>query len=386
MGDIRTVSVVTVARSDFSILTPVLKAIQAHPALKLHLIAGGMHLAPQFGLTITEIEKAGFVVDDRVDFTLASDSGLGVATSTGLALMGFAAVFDRVRPDIALVIGDRYEMFAATSALLPLSIPVAHLHGGELTEGALDDAMRHAMTKLSHLHFTSTEDYAARVRQLGEEDWRVHVTGAPALDAIQTIPRLDADSLKARHGLTFDAPPLVVTFHPTTQNAQAVRDEAEALLVALSQANAPIVMTYPNADAQGRELLSLFQAFAARTPKVDLVANLGMEGYFSLLALAAAMVGNSSSGIIEAASFELPVVNIGDRQKGRLAGANVINAEASADGILAAITKACSPEFRRSLMGLRNTYGHGGAGQKIAELLADVKIDRTLLQKPFQDR
>jgi len=386
----RRIGVVTVARSDYSILYPLLRAIEADPALALQLIVAGMHLAPEFGNTVAAIEADGFAIADRVAMLLPaddprSDQPAGVAIATGRGVIGFAEAFARNRPDLLVVMGDRFEMFGAAIAALPLRIPVAHIHGGELSEGAIDDAMRHAMTKLSHLHFTSTETYRDRVIQLGEEPWRVVASGAPALDNLHALPRLSEEELKRRFGLTFAARPLVVTYHPTTLGAADVDAEIDALLAALRRAGRPIVFTAPNADAGGRRIAERIGAFAADFGKADVVSNLGLQGYYSLLSLAAAMVGNSSSGIIEAASFALPVVSVGDRQKGRLAPRNVIHVPADAPAIADAIEMACGAGFRRGLAGLTNPYGTGHAVPRIVETLRSVELGQRLLQKSFHD-
>jgi UDP-hydrolysing UDP-N-acetyl-D-glucosamine 2-epimerase len=386
----RRIGVVTVARSDYSILYPLLRAIEADPALELDLIVAGMHLAPEFGDTAAAIEADGFAIAERVAMLLPADDPRadrpeGIAIATGRGVIGFGEAFARNRPDLLVVMGDRFEMFGAAIAALPLRIPVAHIHGGELSEGAIDDAMRHAMTKLSHLHFTATEAYRDRVIQLGEEPWRVVASGAPALDNLHVLPRLSGDELKRRFGLGFAAPPLVVTYHPTTLGALEVDTEIDALFAALRRAGRPVVVTAPNADAGGRHIARRIAAFAAEYGQADVVSNLGLQGYYSLLALAAAMVGNSSSGIIEAASFALPVVNIGDRQKGRLAPRNVIHVAAETGAIAEAIEKACSAGFRRGLAGLANPYGTGQAVPRIVETLRSVELGQRLLQKSFHD-
>ncbi len=378
----RTVGVVTVARSDYGIYQPVLRALRAQPGLEPHLFVSGMHLSPEFGLTVQEIEADGFPVRERVEMLLSSDSPEGIAKAIGLGTIGFAHAYGRSRPDVLMVLGDRFEMYAAALAALPFRIPVAHLHGGELTQGATDDALRHSITKLSHLHFVSTEEYARRVRQMGEEPWRVLVTGAPGLDGIEAAA-CTAEELASRFGLDVSRPPLLVTYHPVSLEYERTAWQVKQLLAALEAVGLPLVFTAPNADVSGRTVAALIREFVAGHRQARFVANLGRRGYFGLMRHAAAMVGNSSSGIIEAASFGLPVVNVGTRQQGRVRGANVIDVGYETETIAAAIARAVSAEFRRTLAGLRNPYGDGQAGERIAARLAEVQLDARLIVKRF---
>lgn len=381
----RTVGVVTVGRSDYGIYVPVLRRIETDAVLRLHLIVSGMHLSPEFGRTVQMIEADGFVVNDRIEMLMSSDSPEGVAKSIGLGVLGFAQAYGRFRPDILVVLGDRFEMYAAVVAALPFKIPVAHIHGGEVTSGAIDEALRHSMTKLSHLHFVSTAEYARRVTQLGEEPWRVTVSGAPSLDNFRAVRLLSPVELTAKYGLAFDRPPLLVTFHPVTLEYERARWQITELLAALEASGLPIVFTLPNADTAGREIAGVIHAFVSTHPRSSLADNLGTQAYFSLMAVAAAMVGNSSSGIIEAPSFGLPVVNIGSRQDGRVRAANVIDVGYDRDGILRAIEAATRPELRERLRGLPNPYDSGCASGQIVERLKDVVIDDRLLMKRFHD-
>ena len=382
---VRTVGVVTVARSDYGIYLPVLRKIEPEPDLDLMVYVGGMHLSPEFGMTVDAIEADGFVPAERIEMLLSSDSPGGVAKSIGLGVIGFAQAFGRSRPDILLVLGDRFEMYVAALAALPFKIPVGHIHGGEITEGAIDDALRHSLTKLSHLHFVSTEQYGDRVIQLGEEPWRVTVSGAPSLDNLHTISLLQADELKARYGLGFDQPPLLVSFHPVTLEYEQTRWQMQELLAALEASKLPIVFTMPNADTSGRTIARMIENYCARHPGAQLVVNLGTQGHFSMMAVAAAMVGNSSSGIIEAPSFELPVVNIGTRQRGRVRGANVVDVDYNRDSIIVGLNEALDPSFRAQLRGIPNPYGTGMASDKIVEVLKVVDFDERLLRKRFHD-
>jgi UDP-hydrolysing UDP-N-acetyl-D-glucosamine 2-epimerase len=381
----RTIGVVTVARSDYGIYRPVLCALAARDDVRLQLYVGGMHLLERFGSTVEEIERDGFPIAERVDFLLPDDTPQAVAESVGRGVIAFAEAFTRSRPDVLVVLGDRFEMFAAGIAALPLGLPLAHIHGGELTAGAIDDAMRHALTKLSHLHFVSTEQYAARVRQLGEEEWRVVVSGAPALDALVDFRPLDAEELQAEFGVSFEQPTLLVTFHPETLEPERTVEHAGEVIAAVRDSGLDAVYTYPNADAGHRRLVELCEEASSSSDRYRIVRNFGTRAYFSVLGRAAAMVGNSSSGLLEAPSFHLPVVNVGSRQRGRVRAANVIDVEAERAAIAAAIQRATSTEFRQSLDGLTNPYGDGHAAARIVEVLATTPLDERLLTKRFRD-
>ena len=380
----RTIGIVTVSRSDFGIYTPVLRAIQAQPDLQLRLFVGGAHLESEFGRTVTSIEAEGFEIHERIEMQL-SDTPEGVARSMGLGTIGFAQAFGRHRPDLLLALGDRFEMHSAVVAALPLRIPVAHIHGGELSQGAIDDALRHSITKLSHLHFVSTADSARRVIQLGEEPWRVTVSGAPSLDNLKTLDLMSRSELERQFDLKLSKPFLLATYHPLTIEAEQTEVEIRSLLSALENLRMPIVFTYPGADAQSHFIIETIEQFAREQSYVQLAISLGTRAYFSMMNIAAAMVGNSSSGIIEAASFRLPVVNIGNRQGGRLRPENVIDVGSSSSEVLAGIKRAIDSDFRASLATLQNPYGDGNAAAKIVSTLASVEINQRLLMKRFQD-
>lgn len=381
----RTIGVVTVGRSDYGIYLPILHKIQNDPDLRLHLIVAGMHLAPEWGLTVRGIEADGFPIGDRVEMLLSSDTPVGIAKSIGLGVIGFAQSFARKSPDVLIVLGDRFEMYSAAVAALPFKIPIAHIHGGELTVGAIDDALRHSLTKLSHLHFVATKEYAHRVIQLGEEPWRITISGAPSLDNIHTITLLNRAELEEKFALHLARPFLLVTFHPVTLEFDSAERQINELLAALEQSDFSIIFTMPNADTGNRAIRDRINKFTISNPLVQSVENLGTQGYFSLMSMAAAMVGNSSSGIIEAASFRLPVVNLGIRQQGRTRGSNVIDTICNKNEILSAINRAVAPEFRTSLEMLTNVYGQGNAAETIVKQLKEVTIDDTLLRKNFQD-
>jgi len=382
---VRTIGVVTVGRSDYGIYLPILRKIQGDPELTLHLIVAGTHLSPEFGLTVKAIEADGFEIAERVEMLLSSDTPEGIVKSMGLGVIGFAQSYARFCPDILLVLGDRFEMHAPAAAALPFKIAVAHIHGGEITQGAIDDALRHSITKLSHLHFVATEEYANRVMQMGEEPWRVVVSGAPSLDNLNSMKFLSRQELETLLGFRLDKDPLLVTYHPVTLEYERTEWQAGELLKALEVFDLPMIFTFPNADVSGQVILNMIKSFVKKYARAHLVENLGTQGYFSMMAFAAAMVGNSSSGIVEAASLKLPVVNIGTRQQGRIRGENVLDVGYSHAEICAAIAKAVSPEFRAGLDDLVNPYGDGSAAEKIVKKLKETKLGNELLVKRFCD-
>lgn len=379
----RTIGVVTVGRSDYGIYLPILRQIESEPDLDLHLIVGGMHLSQDFGLTVDAIEKDGFKIGDRIEMLESSDSPEAIARSMGQGTIRFAESYARSHPDILLVLGDRFEMHSAVVAAVPFNIPVAHIHGGELTEGAIDDAFRHSITKMSHLHFVTTEQYRDRVVQMGEEPWRVTVSGAPSLDNLNSVKLMDSMALEHKFGLDLGTPPLLVTYHPVTLEHKDTDFQVSELLAALETCGLPLVFTQPNADTGGRTVNRLIHKFVTSHSQARMADNLGTQGYFSLMSLATAMVGNSSSGIIEAPSFQLPVVNIGSRQDGRVRAANVIDVGYVRDEILAGIQKSQETRFRDSLNNMSNPYVQGKAAKTITDRLLDVELGGTLIRKNF---
>jgi UDP-hydrolysing UDP-N-acetyl-D-glucosamine 2-epimerase len=374
------VAVVTTSRADYSHLYWVLRRLSEHPDIDLRLIALGAHLSPEFGMTVQEIEKDGFKIDSRIECLLSSDTDVGMAKTIGVAVLGLADWLGVLRPDILLLIADRYEMLAPASVALALRIPIAHIEGGEISRGAIDDAVRNALTKLSHIHFTSTQLARQRVISMGEEEWRVHCAGAPSLDHLRNQNLLSRRDLELRLGLTLERPTILAIYHPVTI-AKDTLEEAGAVFTALEQLNSQILFCYPNADAGSRELVERSKAFVSTRPNGRLFTNLDAVTYLSLLCEVDVLVGNSSSGIMEAASFGLPVVDIGLRQQGRERAANVVDSPADALSIQNAIARALSEDFRRSLVGMRNPYGEGRAGEKITQVLSTLPSAEILLMK-----
>lgn len=381
----RTIGVVTVARSDYGHLVPLLEALRDDPDIALRLYVAGAHLSPRFGETVRAIEEDGWAIAARVETVGASDAAVEVAAGLGAAVAGFARALERARPDLLVLLGDRAEMLAAAVAALPLVIAVAHLHGGEVTEGAIDEQARHAITKLAHLHFPAAEAYARRIRQMGEEPWRVHCLGAPGLDRFVRPPALSREELARRIGLPLRRPTLLVTFHPATlAPGEAGRHTAE-LAAALETVEGDVVITYPGADAAYDAVIHRLEDLAATRPGTRMVPALGEDGYGALLREADVMVGNSSSALIEAPTFALPAVNVGIRQRGRVRGANVIDVEAGREEIAAGIRRALDPAFRAGLRGLANPYGDGHSAPRIARVLREVELGPRLLRKRFVD-
>jgi len=380
----RRLGVVTVSRSDYGHLRPVLEAIRRAPDLELLLSVAGMHLEPRFGDTVQEIEADGFAIAERVRMLEDGDSPEAVAAATGRGVEGFARAFARHRPDLLLVLGDRFEMLAAAIAALPFALPVAHIHGGEVSEGAMDNQIRHAITKLAHLHFASAAEHGERIARMGEESWRIHTVGAPGLDRLVASEPLSRGALASELDIPEVGPWLLVTFHPVTLEYRETAFHVDELLAALEKTEGTVIITYPNADTSGQLIIERIEEFAARHPgRCRLARNLGERRYLSLLRHADLMVGNSSSGLIEAPSFGLPAVNIGSRQRGRLHGANVIDVEPARDEILRGIETAQTPAFRERARAAVNPYGDGRAAPRIVDVLRTVPLNARLVQKRF---
>ena len=376
----RTIAVVTSSRADYSHLYWPLRALAEHPEIDLKLIVMGAHLSPEFGLTVGEIEKDGFAIDGRIECLLSSDTDVGMAKTIGVATLSIADLLGVMRPDILLLIADRYEMLAPASVALALRIPVAHIEGGEISEGAIDDAVRNALTKMSHIHFTSTEVARARVIAMGEEAWRVHRAGAPSLDHLAKEKLFGREDLEARLGVSIEEDALLAIYHPVTL-LEDTTAEADALFAALATTAGQILFCYPNSDAGSRSLIARAKSFIAERGSGQIFTNLDALTYWSLLAQVGVLVGNSSSGIMETASFALPTVNVGIRQKGRERAANVVDVEPTIQSILGGIARARSEEFRRSLEGMINPYGDGHAAERIVSVLADAPRGEKLLMK-----
>lgn len=380
----RKICVVTGTRAEFGLLRWLMQEIQHEPVLELQILATGMHLSPEFGMTYREIEQAGFVINAKVEMLLSADTATAVTKSMGLGLISYADAYERLAPDLIVVLGDRFEIFAATAAAMIAGIPVAHLHGGETTEGAFDEAIRHSITKMSHLHFVAAEEYRRRVIQLGEQPERVFLVGGLGIDAINRIKLLDRETLEQSLGFKFGLRNLLITFHPVTLDGQKSSAQQMAeLLAALDELDdTHLLITMPNADTGGRELAALVNEFASTRQNVSVHTSLGQLRYLSCMKYVDAVVGNSSSGLAEAPSMGIATINIGDRQKGRLTASSVINCEPTQQSISGALNTVFDPFFRSTLESANNPYGSGGASEKVVEVIKNHDL-KNLLKKSF---
>lgn len=381
----RKVCVITGTRAEYGLLRWVMQGIKEDPELKLQIIATGMHLSPEFGLTYQAIEDDGFRIDRKVEILISSDTSVGIAKSMGLGLIGFADALQELQPDLVVVLGDRFEIFSAVSAALVARIPVAHLHGGETTEGAFDEALRHSITKMSHLHFVAAEKYRERVIQLGEQPNCVFAVGGLGVDNINRLQLLSRAELEESIDFKLGSKNLLVTFHPVTLENAAAENQLKELLAALSVLkDTKLIFTLPNADEGSRGLIKMVQNFVAHSPNARAYSSLGQLRYLSCIAQVDGVVGNSSSGLLEAPSFKKGTVNIGDRQRGRLQAESVINCAPTLEGIDEALCRLYSVEFNASLNRVKNPYGEGGASEKVIKILKSYPIDG-IVKKHFYD-
>jgi len=357
-----------------------LRELSQKPGVDLRIIAFGPHLSPEFGQTVQQVEQDGFKMAAKIECLLSSDSDVGMAKTIGLACLGLADTLGQLRPDLLVLIADRYEMLAPASVALALRIPIAHIEGGEITEGAIDDQVRNALTKMSHIHFTSTYRARQRLIAMGEEEWRVHRSGSPSLDHLRHHRLLSRKQLECRLNVDLQAPYAIVAYHPVTMMRNTLL-EADALFAALSNVPEQIMFCYPNADAGSRALIDRVRRFLSARKNGKIWTNLDAVTYWSLLRSAKLFIGNSSSGIMETPSFALPAVNIGLRQKGRERARNVLDSEAVASAILTKVNIARSIAFRNSLVGMENPYGDGTAAGIITQVLTDVPLSADLLFK-----
>jgi len=380
------ICIVTGTRAEYGLLRWVMEGIRSSKALELQLIVTGMHLSPEFGLTYRDIKADGFSIDRKVEMLLSSDTPVSVTKSMGLGVIGFADALADLQPDMLLVLGDRYEMFAAASAAVIARIPIAHLHGGEATEGLIDEPIRHSITKMSHLHFVAAEEYRQRVIQLGEAPERVFLVGGLGIDNIFKLDLLDRPALE--EALEFKLGPrnLLVTFHPVTLEKDMVVPQMGELLAALETLDdMHILFTMPNADTEGRALFEMINEFVSRHPQTaKAYTSLGQVRYLSCIQYVDGVVGNSSSGLIEVPSFRKGAINIGDRQRGRLKADSVIDCEPNRADILNALKHLYSDTFQMGLAAVVNPYGAGGASQAIVDALEQTPFEN-LLKKHFYD-
>lgn len=383
----RRVAVITGGRADYGLLRPLMHALASDAAFELAVVATGMHLMPEQGETWREIETDGLSIAEKVDMHIEGDSPAAIARSIGTGVVGMADMLARLRPDLVVLLGDRFESLAAGIAAMLNRVPIAHLHGGEATEGLIDEPIRHSVTKMAQIHFTATEEYRRRVIQLGEQPERVHCVGAIGLDNIRELKLLDRTALETTLSFRLGPPTFLVTYHPVTLETASAKAHAEALLAGLDAfPQARIVITLPNADTDSAGLrMRLLDYARTHADRVATFAALGSVRYLSVMAQCDVVVGNSSSGLIEAPSFGVPTVDIGDRQRGRLAPASVIRCPPDAEAIQHAITRALDPGFRAGLRDLRNPYGDGQATPRIVEVLRNCQLGEQLVKKRFFD-
>lgn len=386
MSNPRKICVVTGARAEYGLLYWLLKDIQTDANLKLQVVATGMHLAPEFGLTYKVIEQDGFHIDAKVEMLLSSDTPVGIAKSIGLGIMGFADAFEYLKPDVLVLLGDRYEVFAAAQAALVARIPIAHLHGGEATEGVIDESIRHSITKMSQWHFVAAEEYRQRVIQLGEAPERVFNVGALGVDNIKRSKLLSKQEFQKAFGFEFGKQNFLVTYHPVTLRRESSNRAVTALLQSLDRfPEAKIIFTQPNADTDGRVIAQRIQQYVEkRSDRAVYLPSLGRIGYISALEYVEVIVGNSSSGITEAPTMKKATVNLGARQRGRLKADSVVDCEETLEAICAALGKALSQEFQCSLKNVSSPYGNGNASRQIKEYLERVELSKDTM-KEFYD-
>jgi len=380
----RKICVITGSRAEYGLLSGLMKAIHEDADLQLQVIATNMHLSPEFGLTYRDIEKDGFKIDKKVEMLLSSDTPNATAKSVGLGAIGFADAYEDLRPDMIVVLGDRYEILSAVSTALFYKIPIVHLHGGEITEGAYDDCIRHAITKMSHLHFTSTEEYRSRVIQLGEQPERVFNVGAIGIENIKNVPLMSKDELEKSLGFTIGDKCLLVTYHPVTLENSSAEEQSKNLLAALDTLkDYRIIFTMPNSDTNGRIIMQEIEKYVEKNrERAVAFKSLGLKRYLSALKYVTAVVGNSSSGIIEVPSFGIPTLDIGERQKGRIAAESVVHCGTSVDEIIQGLQEVLSYEQKILSFKCNNPYEKNNTIHHILETIKDYSLDN-LIHKSF---
>ena len=379
------IAVVTGTRAEYGLLSPLMHKIKESTTLQLQVIVTGAHLLPQFGLTVREIEADGFVIDHTVPEISSASDGHEVARQVGAGTIALTDVFLDLVPDAVVLVGDRFELMAAATAAMFLNIPIVHVHGGEVTHGAFDDAVRHAISQFSRIHCVAAPEYAARLIRAGAQPDSVHVVGGLGVDALHSVDRMTSDELSTELGMSVDGTVLLVTFHPVTAAAHDTQAEVSALIEALEKfPDATVVFTAPNADPEHRIVRDAIAQAVGRHKNWHVFSSLGLRKYSSLLAHASAVVGNSSSGLLEAPSLGIPTVNVGPRQDGRLMAMSVLSCGTSAADIRDSITHALSPSFRESLAGMETHYGGPGAADRILSLLEATAFD-SLAEKKYYD-
>ena len=380
------ICVVTGTRAEYGLLYQLMKLIKNDSEFELQIIVTGMHLSPEFGLTYEQIEEDGFLIDKKIENVTSSDTAIGISKSMGLAQISFSEAYDELKPDLIVLLGDRTEIFSAAAAALVACVPIAHIHGGEITEGAYDDAIRHSLTKMSHVHFTSTEKYRERVIQLGEHPSTVFNVGAIGLDNIQLLDLLSREEFEKSINHKLGKKNILITFHPVTLEQDTAEEQFRELLLALDQLDDTLlIFTKPNSDKDGRIIVKMIDEFVLNHPNSIAYTSLGQIRYLSALQYVDAVLGNSSSGIVEVPAFNIPTVNVGDRQKGRICAKSIIHCSPNRKDVKEALLKAFSKEFREQLKVVKdNPYGDGGCSEKIMSILKKEFFPK-LVHKTFYD-
>lgn len=381
----RKICIITGTRAEYGLLRWLMQEIKDDPNLTLQIIATGMHLSPEFGLTYREIEADGFQIDCKVEMLVSSDTPVGIAKSMGLGLIGFADALNSLMPDLVVVLGDRFEIFSVAAAALVARMPLAHIHGGEATEGLIDEAIRHSITKMSHFHFVAAEEYRQRVIQLGEQPGNVFLVGGLGIDGIKRQKLLSRKEVENRLAFKLGEKSLLVTFHPVTLEAESAASQIEELLAALDELrDTQLIFTMPNADTESRAIIEMINKFISEHPNARAYASLGQSLYFSCVSHVDGVIGNSSSGLLEVPSFKKPTIDIGDRQRGRLHAKSVVGCAPNRKAISDAIKKIYSADFHEILKKVENPYGEGGASAAIVKLLKTLPLEGVIV-KSFYD-
>ena len=379
------VCVITGTRAEYGLLKNLVKQFESSKMIDLQLVVTGMHLSPEFGMTLWEIEQDGFFPDRKIEILLSSDSPSSITKSIGVGMLGFADAFKELEPDLIILLGDRFEIFAAAAAAMIARIPVGHIHGGEATEGLIDEAIRHSITKMSLLHFVATPEYRKRVEQLGECPQRVYLVGGLGVDALMNTEMKNKTQLERELSLTFGPKNLLVAFHPVTLEENTSALQMQELLDALEKLkDTSLIFTMPNADTEGRAIKAKIDSFCENKPHAYQFDSLGQTNFYSCLAQVDGLIGNSSSGVLEAPSFQIGTVNIGDRQKGRVFAESIIQCNPNKTDIIIAIERLYSSNFQKMIKNVKNPYGKGGASSKILKIIENINLDG-VLKKQFYE-
>lgn len=376
------VLVVTGTRAEYGLLYWTMREIMMDKDLQLQLIVTGNHLVKDYGYTVEQIRNDGFVIDEEIDMIISSERKSSIVKSMGIEMIQMSQAMDRLNPDLLLILGDRYETFVAAACAMMMNIPIAHMNGGESTEGAVDEQIRHAITKMAHIHFPGAEYYKDRIIKMGEEPWRVHNVGQAGIENIKRLKLFDKSELEKELNVYFDKPVFLITYHPVTLDVESVGSQIDNLLNAIRKFDVICIFTYPNSDFGSKIVIDRINEFIKDKENAHIYYSLGQKRYLSLLKYASVMIGNSSSGIIEAPSFRIPVVNIGDRQKGRIRNKNIIDVDYESENIYNAIyTALYDTEFKKALSHIDNVYGNGDTSKKVVEIIKNINLNKNLLFK-----